>query len=220
MIQTVQPVVFQINLKMFHPAPLFSAIRGLSTYQIDLSTTSKLILVRNEEFSSANKCYSVEVKKEENGESVLVGHVAKEVSRFVYKWMSKAGAVEVKVYDSFLGNKNEKQKSFRAFGLEIGCVLIFDAEDAEHQNLLRRHFLRMKHKRDMCQKLIGNYSGEVKNEKNRVYLFDLYFTGHYVPSLTFRKVALNAHISQLLGYALSERDVPEEMKKEFEMYCL
>ena len=66
MIQIVQPVVFQINLQMFNPAPLFSAIRGLSKYQVDLSTTNKLILVRNEEFSSANKCYSVEVKKEEN----------------------------------------------------------------------------------------------------------------------------------------------------------
>ena len=63
MIQIVQPVVFQINLKMFHPAPLFSAIRGLSKYQVDLSTTNKLILVRNEEFSSANKCYSVEVRE-------------------------------------------------------------------------------------------------------------------------------------------------------------
>ena len=105
------------------------------------------------------------MKKEENGESELVGHVAKEVSRFVYKWMSKAGAVEVMVYDSFLGNKNVKQKSFRAFGLEIGYVLTFEAEDAKHQNLLRRHFLRMKHKRDMCQKLIGTYYFVVRDKK-------------------------------------------------------
>ena len=120
MIQIVQPVVLQINLEMFHPAPLFSAIRGLSTYQIDLSTTSKLILVRNEEFSSANKCYSVEVKKEENGESVLVGHVAKEVSRFVYKWMSKAGAVEVEVYDSSLVIRMLNRRASGPLDLRLG----------------------------------------------------------------------------------------------------
>ena len=101
--------------------------------------------------------------------------MAKETSRFVYKWMLKGGDVEVKVYDSFLGNKNVKQKSFRAFGLEIGCVLTFEAEDAEHQKLLRRHFLRMKHKRDMCQKLIGTYSGTVWGLKEEEKMFYFYF---------------------------------------------
>ena len=141
---------------MLFPVDLFSAIRGLSTYKEKLSSSDNLHLRCNKEFSSANKCYSVEVVKDED---LLVGHLAKEVSRIVYKWLCRGDKVEVKIYDSVGGFQNEVQRSFRAQGLEIGCLLTFKAEDNEHKNLLRRHFLSMNHKWDMGGRLIGHFSG-------------------------------------------------------------
>ena len=144
---------------MRHPVNLFSSIRGLSTFRQELKAGDKLILSCDEKYSVINKCFSVEVKKVLADSNEIAGHVAKEVSRFVYKWIMKSGNVEGKIYKTFWGSNNVEQKSFRAQGMEIGCVFTFEAEDTEHQNLLKRHFLQMVHKRDMNQELIGSFSG-------------------------------------------------------------
>ena len=141
---------------MLFPVDLFSAVRGLSTYKEKLSSSDNLHLRCNNEFSSANRCFSVEVVKDED---LLVGHLAKEVSRIVYKWLDRGDKVEVKIYDSVGGFQNDVQRSFRAQGLEKGCLLTFKAEDNEHKNLLRRHFLSMNHKWNMSGRLIGHFSG-------------------------------------------------------------
>ena len=146
---------------MQHPVQLFSAIRGLSTYKPELEAgEDDLILKCDEQFSSANKCFSLEVKNtQDKNNPKVVGHLAKEVSRLVFKWLRRDGKAEVKIYDNFWGSKNEVQKSFRSHGLEVGCLLTFEADDIQHQKLLRRHFLGMIHKWDMSSKLLGSFSG-------------------------------------------------------------
>ena len=78
----------------------------------------------------------------------------------MFKWLRRDGKVEVKIYENFWGWKNKVQKSFRSNGLEVGCLLTFEADDIQHhQKLLRRNFLGMIHKWDMSDNLLGSFSG-------------------------------------------------------------
>ena len=65
--------------------------------------SDKLFVDLNESYSLRNHEFAVDVWKETAAGQVLVGHVAREVSRSIYRLYQKHYAVQVDVYIASLG---------------------------------------------------------------------------------------------------------------------
>ena len=84
-----------------HPAVLYSAIRGLHAYpEANIIPGDTLMLVMDEEYSDVNETNSVSVKKiNRYGNVILGGHIAKETSRLIYKWIKSRKKIDIEVYE-------------------------------------------------------------------------------------------------------------------------
>ena len=127
----LKTIMYLENTTFMFPAVLYTAIRGLHAYpNADLSPGDSVHLFLDEEFSEKNDVYSVEVMKVmKDGQVKLGGHLAKEVSRLVYKWIKKEHQVDIIIYENFSVTKNDPSYSLRAGGSEIGCKVIFECMD-------------------------------------------------------------------------------------------
>ena len=77
-----------------------SSFRGLHAYNLPVFPGDQLFVDLDESYSLRNHEFAVEVWKETAAGQALVGHVAREVSRPVYRLYQKHYAVQVDVYES------------------------------------------------------------------------------------------------------------------------
>ena len=128
-------VATRIPEDLNYPVKLYTTIRGRWQYrEVPVGSQDKLRLEIDPDWYET----SVSVFKGD----MLVGHVAREMSRVVANFLKFHGYIFPVIYDEIEGKPNRSVWSLRAGGLEIGMILYFDCKTSADAKDLMRYFQR------------------------------------------------------------------------------